>query len=331
MHFTRIPELWKGNIRERSLLGRYCLKDSILPLMLMQKMNTATSMMAMARVTGLDLQSLLNRGQSIRVLRQVRDVARRIRWVIPFIPRDFDAATGDPTKRIKRYQGAIVINPRKGYYLEWVITYDFASLYPSIMIAWNLCYTTLVPPRDYARMKKKSERIMEEIRQMVERGELPPEGTPEYERYRKIHDPMMWVQEPNELGHVFLQKWVRVSMLRYILVNLTACRGIAKKKMQQAYDAGDKVMESVHNADQLAIKISSNSVYGFTGASVSKLPCLEIASSVTCYGRALISKTREIVEQPYVRPEDGVEWCGGEVIYGDTGMCRIKTWWCSCV
>lgn len=29
---------------------------------------------------------------------------------------------------------------------------------------------------------------------------------------------------------------------------------------------------------QLALKISANSVYGFTGAQVGKLPCLEISS-----------------------------------------------------
>ena len=32
-----------------------------------------------------------------------------------------------------------------GYYTEPVATLDFASLYPSIMMAHNLCYTTLVP------------------------------------------------------------------------------------------------------------------------------------------------------------------------------------------
>ena len=34
---------------------------------------------------------------------------------------------------------------------------------------------------------------------------------------------------------------------------------------------------------QLALKISANSVYGFTGASVGKLPCIEI-SQVICNG-----------------------------------------------
>jgi len=37
-----------------------------------------------------------------------------------------------------------------GYYDKPVATLDFASLYPSIMMAHNLCYTTLVPRGSHA-------------------------------------------------------------------------------------------------------------------------------------------------------------------------------------
>ncbi len=43
------------------------------------------------------------------------------------------------------YEGATVLDPQAGYYDKPVATLDFASLYPSIMMAHNLCYTTLVP------------------------------------------------------------------------------------------------------------------------------------------------------------------------------------------
>ncbi|PIO72018.1 hypothetical protein TELCIR_06062 [Teladorsagia circumcincta] len=42
------------------------------------------------------------------------------------------------------YEGATVIEPLRGFYNEPIATLDFASLYPSIMIAHNLCYTTLL-------------------------------------------------------------------------------------------------------------------------------------------------------------------------------------------
>ena len=42
------------------------------------------------------------------------------------------------------FTGATVIDPIKGYYNKPIATLDFASLYPSIMQAHNLCYTTLI-------------------------------------------------------------------------------------------------------------------------------------------------------------------------------------------
>lgn len=48
----------------------------------------------------------------------------------------------------------------------------------------------------------------------------------------------------------------------------------------------------VLNGRQLALKISANSVYGFTGATVGSLPCLEISSSVTAFGRQMIEESK---------------------------------------
>lgn len=44
----------------------------------------------------------------------------------------------------EQYEGATVIEPMKGYYDVPIATLDFSSLYPSIMMAHNLCYTTLL-------------------------------------------------------------------------------------------------------------------------------------------------------------------------------------------
>jgi DNA polymerase delta subunit 1 len=55
-----------------------------------------------------------------------------------------------PAKRVtknsdeKGFDGAYVLDPMTGFHKEPIATLDFASLYPSIMIAHNLCYTTLV-------------------------------------------------------------------------------------------------------------------------------------------------------------------------------------------
>ena len=49
-----------------------------------------------------------------------------------------------PTSNNDEFAGATVIEPIKGYYSSPITTLDFSSLYPSIMQAHNLCYTTLL-------------------------------------------------------------------------------------------------------------------------------------------------------------------------------------------
>jgi DNA polymerase delta subunit 1 len=53
----------------------------------------------------------------------------------------------------EQYEGATVIEPTKGYYDVPIATLDFASLYPSIMMAHNLCYTTLLDRQTIDRLQ----------------------------------------------------------------------------------------------------------------------------------------------------------------------------------
>ena len=52
------------------------------------------------------------------------------------------------------YEGATVIEPKRGYYRKPIATLDFASLYPSIMQAHNLCYSTLLNPTEAKQLDK---------------------------------------------------------------------------------------------------------------------------------------------------------------------------------
>ena len=81
-------------------------------------------------------------------------------------------------------------------------------------------------------------------------------------------------------------------------------------------------MQKVLDGRQLALKISANSVYGFTGAQVGQLPCLEISSTVTSYGRQMIEATRDKVLSYYSK-SNGYDF-DSEVIYGDTDSVMIK-------
>lgn len=66
----------------------------------------------------------------------------------------------------KRFAGAIVIEPVSGVYFN-VTVLDFASLYPSIMVVWNLSYETVDPPqglcRKLADVRDESGRILHRV------------------------------------------------------------------------------------------------------------------------------------------------------------------------
>ena len=88
----------------------------------------------------------------------------------------------------------------------------------------------------------------------------------------------------------------RKGLLPTILEDLIAARKRAKLDLK---NEKDPFKRAVLDGRQLALKISANSVYGFTGATIGKLPCLAISSSTTAYGRQMIEKTKQEVEAEY--------------------------------
>lgn len=79
-------------------------------------------------------------------------------------------------------------------------------------------------------------------------------------------------------GHYFVKSTVLKGLLPEILEHLLSARKKAKTELKNESDPFKKM---VLDGRQLALKISANSVYGFTGAQVGKLPCLEISSVST--------------------------------------------------
>uniref|UniRef100_A0A452RIV3 DNA polymerase n=1 Tax=Ursus americanus TaxID=9643 RepID=A0A452RIV3_URSAM len=121
-------------------------------------------------------------------------------------------------------------------------------------------------------------------------------------------------------GDEFVKTSVRKGLLPQILENLLSARKRAKAELAQETDP---LRRQVLDGRQLALKVSANSVYGFTGAQVGKLPCLEISQSVTGFGRQMIEKTKQLVESKYT-VENGYG-TNAKVVYGDTDsvMCRF--------
>ena len=145
VHHSIISDLQNGNDQTRRRLAVYCLKDAYLPLRLIDKLMCIINYMEMARVTGVPLGYLLTRGQQIKVVSQLLRKGKEQDLLIPAMKVEMS----------DEFEGATVIEPIKGYYDVPISTLDFSSLYPSIMIAHNLCYTSLlrnkenVSPDDY--------------------------------------------------------------------------------------------------------------------------------------------------------------------------------------
>lgn len=112
---------------------------------------------------------------------------------------------------------------------------------------------------------------------------------------------------------------VNKGILPIILEDLISARKRAKADLKKETDPFKK---AVLDGRQLALKISANSVYGFTGATVGKLPCLQVSQSVTAFGRTMIEITKQYVEERYVTSNGYAH--NAEVIYGDTDSVMVK-------
>nr|KMM72103.1 DNA polymerase delta catalytic subunit [Coccidioides posadasii RMSCC 3488] len=276
VHHTMITELYNGTPDSRRRLAVYCLKDAYLPQRLMDKLMCLVNYTEMARVTGVPFNFLLSRGQQVKFISQLFRKALEQDLVIPNLKNE----NGE-----EQYKGATVIEPVKDYYDVPIATLDFASLYPSIIQAHNLCYTTLLNKTSVEKLKLK-----------------------------KDED---YIVTPN--GDMFCTSKVRKGLLSQILQELLSARKRAKKELAVETDPFKK---AVLNGRQLALKISANSVYGITGASNGKLPCLAIASSTTSYGRQMIMKTKDEVEARFTMA-NGYPY-DAKVIYGDTDSVMVK-------
>lgn len=119
-------------------------QDAYLPQRLLDRLMCLVNYTELARVTGIPFNDVLTRGQQIRVISQLYRSAGDEGYLIP-------AMRSEGTD--EQYEGATVIEPSKGYYDAPIATLDFASLYPSIMMAHNLCYTTLLDKSTIERLK----------------------------------------------------------------------------------------------------------------------------------------------------------------------------------
>ena len=273
--FARYKEGDPVKLRE---VAEYCIKDTLLPHRLLSKLCILINLLEMAKATWVPLCYLVERGQQIKVFSQLTKKAREMKFMVPTIQYGQLAEQG--------YEGATVLDAQKGAYYKPITALDFEGLYPSIMMAHNLCYSSLV-------MDPKYENIP---------------GV-EYETFEIPVPSKVEGQPPTKRTCKFAQGIP--TLLPSILTELKQFRKQAKKDMAASTGA----LKAMYNGKQLAYKISMNSVYGFTGASKGILPCVNIASTVTTKGRSMIDQTKEYVEKNFP---------GAKVRYGDTDSVMVE-------
>jgi DNA polymerase delta subunit 1 len=140
--FSRFAE---GDPVRLGEVAEYCLKDTELPHRLADHLCLIPNLLEMAKATWVPLSYLSERGQQIKVYSQIMRKARELGFMVPTFRVDRNAPpTGDDS-----YQGATVLEAQTGAYYSPVTALDFASLYPSVMRAHNLCYSTLVMDKKY--------------------------------------------------------------------------------------------------------------------------------------------------------------------------------------
>lgn len=290
--FARFVE---GDPHKLGEVAEYCLKDTYLPHRLIDKLCIFTNLLEMAKATWVPLSYLSERAQQIKVFSQITRKARELGFLVPTIKKKYYNANDDD-----KYEGATVLEAHIDAYYRPITALDFASLYPSIMMAHNLCFSTLVMNPVYRNIPG-----------------ITYEDFPINERYPCRECKGKGCDECDNTGIKHKVTTYRFaqdvpSLLPAILDELKQFRKKAKKLMAQHRGTP---MEEVYNGQQLAYKISMNSIYGFCGAKRGMLPCVPIAASVTYQGRNMIGMTKKCVEENFP---------GAVVRYGDTDSVMVE-------
>lgn len=309
---TSIPSLFERN---RKRLVTYCLKDAELPLMLMTVGGILPFGFALGRLTSMmTLGDLYQEGQLARVLSYLRRFIRMKAY--PYIFPDggqiedidefqyekvletvgIDQFFIDGPKKIYKrrrkkmgYEGAYVFDVLAGFYPFYVPTFDFASLYPSLIIAYNFSF-------DMAGSAERFGKWGIDANDPLQCNKT----TKQYENPKR----------PGEFRYIYFLKWEREGGRKGVFAEMEEHLLRERSRIKQLMDQHEpgSLLYNRHFNEQLVIKLMCNGAYGVTGFLGSPLYAPYIAESITTYGRITILKIKDVVENEF----------NGKVIGGDT-------------
>jgi len=269
-------------------VGEYCVVDSLVCLLLFEKLNTWVGLTEMANICKVPIFYLYTKGQQIKCFSQLYIEAKDTNTVV-----EQDVFKVDENVK---YVGATVITPREGLY-DNVLMFDFASLYPTIIIAYNICYSTFAEdpniPDSLCHILEWSDHVGCEHDKEVRKTKVPKSKIIcSHHRYR-------FVKKPKGIVPTLVEK-------------LLGARKDVRTQLAKVPEDSD--IANILECRQLALKVSANSVYGMMGVKKGFLPFTPGAAAVTAAGRKALIKTIEYIE--------GEE--KGTVVYGDTDSVFAK-------
>ena len=209
------------------------------------------------------------------------------------------------------YEGAYVKEPKPGMY-HWVVSFDLNSLYPHLIMQYNLSPETLIEPDDYT----------DEMRDM--RSQVNVDSLLNKEVNLSFLDDMKVTVTPNKqyfrtdkrgfLGEIMDTMYKDRSRYKKMAIS-------AKKKLQTVKDDPNQTtfltLEAArYNNLQQAKKVSLNSAYGAIGNQYFRFFDIRIAEAITLGGQ-LSYKWIESHINEYLNKLIGTEGVD-YVIAGDT-------------
>lgn len=319
-HDISAPEMFA--IYERSLQnteeGRrdltrvlaYCIQDSELVIDLMEKLNVWVSLVQVSSVVGVSITDLNTRGQQHRCLSLLYDQCARAGFVL-----DAREAPG------YAFEGALVQQPVPGVY-DNVICLDFSSLYPSIIQAYNMCYTTLVGPELDDVVPDEDCNIIEFDQTEEDESDSDDEDDEEKEKVKKSprvhHYRFRFYKKtkgivPGLVAALVAERRATVARMRKTVSRIEELERDPNTPPEELKEL--EMLAVTLDKRQGGLKVTANSFFGFFGVKEGgKMPLMEAAISITAKGRQLISEAREFVERTY----------DGMMVYGDTDSVMFK-------
>jgi len=326
---NEIFEKFKGNSADRCVIAKYCIQDCILVNKLLHKLKIVENNIGMGNVCLVPLNYLFRRGQGIKIFSLIANECMKKGYLIPDIKKFI---ADDDTEG---YEGAIVLEPKEGIYLdEPIVVFDYGSLYPSSMICRNLSHDTYIIDEKYKDIDDDNVEIIKVSYDLYDGvgDKKTKTGVKDcyFARYKdgrkgvipdilemllnerkntrkKIEYKTVIVNDGREFSGVTDENGDDIIIVD--IENNTKTK-IPRKEIKEIKDTYNKFECAVFDALQNAYKVTANSLYGQIGARTSAIYLKDIAACTTSTGREMIMLAKKFVEENYET----------NVIYGDSVM-----------